>query len=309
MGLPMATKLQSFLRGSDCPPGIDKTLLVYNRSPGKAKALTDNPDLASEAVDSPADLAGCSIVFVMLAQDSAVEQVFRSYLEGRAALGSAAPAGAAFVDCSTVLPSTTTRLAGLAASQEVAYCAGPVFGRPDAAAAGMLKGVVAGGTAELRGRIQQLAAGYAGRGVWDLGDDPGPGHAMKLMGNMFIIGQMELAAHCLALGSKSGVPQQAVLEFMDFCVKGPIPGGYANRMAAGDFNAETGFKVELALKDAGHMRQLARDVACPLPIVDVAYNHLLTAKAKFGGDLDWGALALSVRDAAGLEPNIKQKHS
>jgi hypothetical protein len=34
------------------------------------------------------------------------------------------------------------------------------------------------------------------------------------------------------------VPQEAVLEFMDFCVKSPIPGGYAKRMAEGDFDAE-----------------------------------------------------------------------
>lgn len=43
-----------------------------------------------------------------------------------------------------------------------------------------------------------------------------------------------------AAGAKSGVPQQAVLEFMDFCVKGPIPGGYASRMAAGDYDPTVG---------------------------------------------------------------------
>lgn len=32
-------------------------------------------------------------------------------------------------------------------------------------------------------------------------------------------------------------------------------------------------------------------------------------QAKYGGDLDWGAVALAVRDAAGLEPNIKQKNA
>ena len=45
------------------------------------------------------------------------------------------------------------------------------------------------------------------------------------------------------------------------------------------------------------------------PPADTAFSHLLTVKAKWGGDLDWGALSLAVRDAAGLEPNIKHKAS
>lgn len=35
-----------------------------------------------------------------------------------------------------------------------------------------------------------------------------------------------------------------------------------------------------------------------------AFNHLLSAKARHGADLDWGAVYLAVRDAAGLPPNI-----
>lgn len=61
-----------------------------------------------------------------------------------------------------MLPSTTKRLAGLAAQRGVAYCSCPVFGRPDAAAAGLLKAAVAGGMQELRDRIKQLAGSFAG---------------------------------------------------------------------------------------------------------------------------------------------------
>ena len=66
---------------------------------------------------------------------------------------------------------------------------------------------------------------------------------------------------------------------------------------------QTGFAVDLALKDVGHMRQLARDSVCPLPLADMAFGHLLAAKAKHGGELDWGAINLAVRDVAGLPPN------
>lgn len=57
------------------------------------------------------------------------------------------------------------------------------------------------------------------------------------------------------------------------------------------------------------MRTLARDSTCPLPLADQAFSHLLSAKAKHGGDLDWGAIHLAVRDAAGLPPNTKPASS
>lgn len=41
-------------------------------------------------------------------------------------------------------------------------------------------------------------------------------------------------------------------------------------------------------------------------MADLAYNRLLTAKAKFGGDLDWSAVALAVQDAAGMEPAVQK---
>jgi 3-hydroxyisobutyrate dehydrogenase-like beta-hydroxyacid dehydrogenase len=71
---------------------------------------------------------------------------------------------------------------------------------------------------------------------------------------------------------------------------------------------QTGFAVDLALKDVGHMRQLAADTSCPLPLADLAFNHLLAARAKHGGKLDWGAVHLAVRDAAGLPPNFDDQH-
>ena len=62
-----------------------------------------------------------------------------------------------------------------------------------------------------------------------------------------------------------------------------------------------GFTAELALKDMGHVRQLTRDVECPLPVADIVYGHLLTGKAVEGPDIDWnGAIFAAVQRAAGL---------
>lgn len=70
----MAAKLAAHLQSGGVP-GVDPSLRVYNRTADKARAFAAEPQLGATAVASPADLAACSITFVMLAEDKAVEQV------------------------------------------------------------------------------------------------------------------------------------------------------------------------------------------------------------------------------------------
>lgn len=63
-----------------------------------------------------------------------------------------------------------------------------------------------------------------------------------------------------------------------------------------------GFVLRLGIKDVGLMRQLADQVAAPLPLADLAHGHLRAAFAKGRGELDWGALITVVRELAGLTP-------
>jgi 3-hydroxyisobutyrate dehydrogenase-like beta-hydroxyacid dehydrogenase len=63
--------------------------------------------------------------------------------------------------------------------------------------------------------------------------------------------------------------------------------------------------VRLWLKDVGHMRKLAEQVATPLPLADVAFRHLLATLARGRGDLDVAALVTVVRELAGLAPGTR----
>ena len=76
-----------------------------------------------------------------MAADSALESVFSSYLSGKPKQGSI------FIDCSTVFPDLTARLANEAEKAGISYLSSPVFGRPDAALAGKTLVVAAGKTA------------------------------------------------------------------------------------------------------------------------------------------------------------------
>jgi 3-hydroxyisobutyrate dehydrogenase-like beta-hydroxyacid dehydrogenase len=79
---------------------------------------------------------------------------------------------------------------------------------------------------------------------------------------------------------------------------------FAKRIAASDFSSP-GASVRLWLKDVGHMRKLADQMAAPLPLADLAYRHLLAALARGRGDLDAAALVTVVRELAGLAPGTR----
>jgi 3-hydroxyisobutyrate dehydrogenase-like beta-hydroxyacid dehydrogenase len=280
------------------------TLLVYNRTASKINEFTAAHP-GSQAASHPKELAAnCSMTFSCLANDDALKSVFHDFLSER----TSDQGPCIFVDSSTVLPATTRYLAALAAEHGVTYCSCPVFGRPDAAAAGKLLAYLSGGSVEIRHQVAGLVGvTFAQNGVHDLGEDPSSASAMKLVGNSYIAGQIELASECLALGAKSHLETSAVLGLLQYITgNAPIPSGYARRIATGNYAAGNGFTVDLGVKDVSHIQTLAREVACPMPVADLAMNHLLSAKARYGGHLDWGAMGLAVRDAAGLSSNAKQ---
>ena len=84
-----------------------------------------------------------------MAADSALQSVFSSYLSGKPKKGSI------FIDCSTVFPDLTAKLAGEAEEAGISYLASPVFGRPDAALAGKTL-VVASGSPAAKKKVSYL---------------------------------------------------------------------------------------------------------------------------------------------------------
>ena len=110
---------------------------VYNRSPGKAEALVQQ---GATAAGSVAEASNAEVVFTMLADDRAVEDV--AFGEN-GILASMAP-GATHVSSSTISVALSERLASAHADAGQRYAAAPVFGRPEAAAAAKLFVITAG---------------------------------------------------------------------------------------------------------------------------------------------------------------------
>ena len=70
-------------------------------------------------------------------------------------------------------------------------------------------------------------------------------------------------------------------------------------MCRGAFHP-AGFQLALALKDARLVLRAADELGVPMPLANLAHDHMLTGVARGQGHLDWTAVAEVLRDAAGL---------
>src|SRR5208283_5111917 len=113
---------------------------VYNRSPAKAQDLAQQGATIARTV---AEACGGAVVFTMLADDDAVENVTFGDDGIPGILASLEP-GATHVSSSTISVAMSERLAAAHADAGQHYVAAPVFGRPEAAAAAKLFVITAG---------------------------------------------------------------------------------------------------------------------------------------------------------------------
>jgi len=114
----------------------------------------------------------------------------------------------------------------------------------------------------------------------------------------------ETLSEAFTWAEKTGLKSAPVLEMLQELFPSWVYQLFARRITQSDFYSP-GASVQLWLKDVGHMRKLAEQVATPLPLADVAYRHLLAALARGRGDLDVAALVTVVRELAGLAPGTR----
>ena len=268
------------------------TLRVWNRSPGKAADLVAK---GATLVEHPGQaVAGDGVVFTMVADDAALEQV----VGGPDGIAAKLGPGGIHVSMSTVSPETTQRIAALHAERGAAFVAAPVFGRPTAAAAAMLFILVAG-EAGARDKIMPLLE-TMGQRVFPLGDDPVAASIVKLSGNFMIMGVIEAMAEAATLCEKYGVERSAMMDVMTQSIFAtPLYVNYGKLIAQHDY-ANPGFKLSLGFKDANLVMAAARKAHVPMPLASMMHDRFLSALAKDRGELDWTAAALNVSEDAGL---------
>ena len=281
MGAPMARNLLK----------AGHHLIVYNRTRGKAETLARE---GAQIADCVADACQGEFLVTMLADDPAVEGV----VFGERGALSTLRRDAIHISMSTISVGLSDRLTDVHAKVGQGYVAGPVFGRPDAAAAARLFIIAAGADPMLK-RCHQLFDAM-GQETFVVGNRPSEANLVKLSGNFLIASVLKLLGEAFALVRKAGVDPQRYLNILTSTLfSAPVYRTYGS-IIADDKKPTDGFKMSLGLKDMRLALAAADALAVPMPVASLVRDHFIEGVAQGEGDADWSGLARLAARRAGL---------
>jgi 3-hydroxyisobutyrate dehydrogenase-like beta-hydroxyacid dehydrogenase len=262
---------------------------IYNRTAGKTG------DLVRLGAKAPGEISVVSMndaVITMLANDAAVENV----VFGNSGVLKSLPRNAVHISCSTISVTLSKRLAEAHEAAGQHFLAAPVFGRPDAAAAGKLFVVVAGKAGIIESCMPLFEA--IGQKTFVMSETPEAANLVKLSGNFLIAAVIEALGEAIALVGKGGVDPQAYLELLTATLfNAPVYKTYG-RLIVDDKFEPAGFAALLGQKDIRLALAAADALSVPMPLAGLIRDRFLTLVALGGETLDWSAIgALAARDA------------
>jgi 3-hydroxyisobutyrate dehydrogenase-like beta-hydroxyacid dehydrogenase len=200
------------------------------------------------------------------------------------------------VSCSTISIALSAQLAHAHTDAGQLFVSAPVFGRPEAAAAGKLFVVAAGDPASVDAVAPLLDA--IGQRTFVVSDQPEAANIVKLSGNFLIASVIESLGEAMALVARAGVDKHEYLAILTSTLfDAPVYRTYGGLIADQEFSP-AGFAAPLGLKDIRLVLDASEALQAPLPIAGLLRDRFLTLIANGGADLDWSAIAtLSDRDA------------
>ena len=266
-------------------------LTVYNRSRGKAESLAAQ---GAKVADDVAAASGGDAVFTMLADDAAVE----SAAFGPKGIVASLPRGAMHICSATISVALSERLLEAHTKAGQQFVAAPVFGRPDAAAGGMLF-IVAAGIPVAMQRVEPLL-NVLGQKVFGVSERAPDAHLVKLSGNFLIASVIEGLGEALALVEKGGVDRLKYLEILTGTLfNAPVYRTYGNLIANRKFEP-AGFAALLGAKDIRLVLAAAEALRVPMPVASLMRDRFLALFARGGEKLDWAAAGALPAVDAGL---------
>jgi glyoxylate/succinic semialdehyde reductase len=255
-------------------------LVVYNRTRSKADVLVANGAVWAE---TPAEVGRqSSVLFTMLARP---EAVFETAL-GPDGFLDQLPAGALWVDCSTVDPSFSRRMADEAKERGVRLVDAPVTGSKAAARAGELVFMAGGDPADVEECRPYLDV--MGKRVVHVGAQ-GMGASLKIVFNL-LVGQSMLAfSEAISLGRSLGLSRETMHDFLIGALPvAPLIAFKWPKIESGNYDAD--FPLGLMWKDLHLAALTAYEQGVPLPSANAA-KEVYAAAARSGlSDQDMAAI-------------------
>jgi 3-hydroxyisobutyrate dehydrogenase-like beta-hydroxyacid dehydrogenase len=250
------------IMGSRMAANLEKhgySLVVFNRTRAKAEPLLGPCGTFS---DSPAKLAEqVDVLFTMLAHPDAVEQSalgpngFLDHLK----------ANALWVDCSSVNPSFSKKMAVAAAARQIRFVDAPVTGSAPVAAEAKLIFWVGADPADLE-RIRPLLLCLGNKIVHTGGH--GAGTSMKMVINLLLGTGMAAFAEAMALGEGLGLTSKMLFDsLLGTPAVAPFLASKREKIETGNYEAE--FPLRWMQKDMHLATVSAYETGVALPLTNV----------------------------------------
>jgi 3-hydroxyisobutyrate dehydrogenase-like beta-hydroxyacid dehydrogenase len=261
-------------------------LSVYNRTASKARALREN---GAGWADSPAELAGrVEVLFTMLATPDAVEETAL----GKDGFLAALRQGALWVDCSTVNPSFSRRMAEVATRSGIRAMDAPVAGSTVPAENGQLLILVGGEAADVQ--ACQPYFDVLGRQAIHAGGH-GAGAALKMVFNLLLGQSMIAFAEALVLGEALGLSRELLFSSLTgSAVAAPSATAKRAKIEGGQFEAD--FPLQWMQKDLHLAALSAYEQKVALPMTNAAKETYQLANRMGWGEQDISAIYAFLRD-------------
>lgn len=256
-------------------------LIVYNRTKSKASALLEE---GAKWANSPQAVAQkASTIFTMLTSPKAVQIVAL----GQEGFLRKMKRGSLWVDCSTVGPAFSIKMAKEAGRRGIRFLDAPVAGSLIPAEEGKLVFYVGGSQQDLA-EVRPLL-NIMGKSVQYKGKN-GNGSAMKLVNNLLLGQTITAFAEAVALGESFGLEKENVLNTL---LSGPIAAPYLNgkkeKILTGNFD-NTEFKLESMEKDFELATEAAYAYGLALPVANTVKSVYGLAKQYGLGQKDFSAI-------------------
>ncbi|MBV8424018.1 MAG: NAD(P)-dependent oxidoreductase [Candidatus Eremiobacteraeota bacterium] len=271
MGLGMA----------QCLLAAGHEVVGYNRTRSRGEPLAaKGGKLAATPQEA---VAGADVVWTMLSDDPAVEEV----LLGERGVMRAGKKGALFIDSSTVTPAMSRRCAQEAKAHGLRFLDAPVTGSRNEAAGGKLVFMV-GGDKHDYDEVTPLLD-VTGQARYYCGPS-GAGATLKLCNNAISASLTNAMAESFTVVKASGIDQKVALDFLS------ENGAFASRlsktklpkMAGGDYSAN--FQLKLMAKDLRYFIALANEFHRNTPAIELVGQQLADATQAGHGDEDIAAI-------------------
>lgn len=265
MGGPMAQNLVS--------AGHDVT--AFDLADDALEAAANAGAMASSSASEAASDA--EVVFLSLPGPENVERVVDE-------IESDLDTGSILVDLTTSTPGTTNTIADRLADRDVDVLGAPVSGGASGAKAATLS-IIVGGDEAVFEACRPLFE-VIGADLFHVGDDPGHGHAVKLLNNYLSNIALIATSEAVILGDRAGLDRETLVDVFgvssgrNSANQDKIP----NHVLTGEY--DMGFKLGLMEKDMRLLSEFAADQQAPMLLGHVTRDITGYAKAKKGYDGD-----------------------